>query len=134
MSQENVELAGQFVAAFNSQDVAVLTAGASAEIEWETLTGNAVTGTVYRGHDGIRQYFEDIKGIWSQIAIEMTETRDLGDDGVLLLATLRARGSTNDIAVEMPFASLFQFRQAKVQRIKTFPDHRTGLAAVGLVE
>ncbi len=84
MSQENVEITGQFVTAFNSQDVAALTAVVSAEIEFETLTGNAVTATVYRGHSGFRRYF--------------------------------------------------QFREAKVQWLKTFPDHRTGLEAVGLGE
>jgi hypothetical protein len=48
-----VEIVGQLVEAFNRLEVAALIEIAATDIEFETLSGIAVTSIVYRGHAGL---------------------------------------------------------------------------------
>ncbi len=134
MSKENLETMRAGVDAFNRRDVEAAIAMSAADIEFETVTGKATTGTTHRGHDGLRTYFAELPATWAEIAWEAVELRDLGSRGVLLLATLRATGSASGVEVAMPFGTLWEFSDAKVRRMRAFLDHAAALAAAGLVE
>lgn len=87
MSQENVELTYRTYEAINRRDLDALLALMDDEVEAVPRVA-AVEGS-YRGHDGIRRWWESLLVVFPDFTIEVVEVHDLGD---LTLATLRNRG------------------------------------------
>ena len=64
MSQENVLLARNAVAAFNRRDLAGLVEMTTDDFEWVTWTGT-VEPTAYHGAEGLASYFRD-SDVWER--------------------------------------------------------------------
>jgi ketosteroid isomerase-like protein len=60
MSQENVELSKRVVDAWNRRDVEATIALEDPEVVWDPVLEETVEGQAYRGHAGLRQYYEDL--------------------------------------------------------------------------
>jgi hypothetical protein len=64
MSQENVEAFKRTIEAANRQDVEALLEEVDPEVEWPHPAFHVALGgeaTVYRGHEGVRKVFQDLK-------------------------------------------------------------------------
>jgi ketosteroid isomerase-like protein len=59
--------------------------------------------------------------------------RDLGDR-VLMLGRVEGRGKSSGVPVNMPLAQVYDFRDGKVCRIRSYLDHAEALKTVGLEE
>jgi SnoaL-like domain len=87
MSQENVELAHRAIDAFNRRDLGAYLELVDAEVEF--VAGGVTMEGDYRGHAGIRRFWENLLGVFPDLALEIVELRDLGD---LTLGAARVRG------------------------------------------
>jgi ketosteroid isomerase-like protein len=83
--------------------------------------------------DGIRDAF----GAWyealTEIHIEISEIRDLGERTVAI-GRIRARGKESGAAVESPGGWVFEFKNGKVVRAREYLDPNEALEAAGLEE
>jgi ketosteroid isomerase-like protein len=70
------------------------------EFEMETLPGIAAEPQVYRGHDGVRRWFDSFYEVMDDIAIEPLSYEEVGPGRVLVEFKLRARGQGSGIEVE----------------------------------
>jgi hypothetical protein len=70
---------------------------------------------------------------WDEFHSVVDEHRDLGDR-VLTLGHLTARGRGSGVTVGAPTASIFDFRDGKVSRVRLSLDHGEALRAAGLSE
>jgi ketosteroid isomerase-like protein len=131
MSQENVELARRGVEAFNQRDLDALLALMDDDVEavppLASIEGN------YRGHDGIRQWWESLLAILPDFTIEVIEMRDPGD---LTIATLRnrAHGTASDALIEQRLWLVGKWRDGKAVWWHTFRTEADALEAAGLRE
>ncbi len=75
MSQENVELVHRAIDAVNRRDLAALLAVMDDDVEAAPLMAAMEGG--YRGHDGIRRWWENLHDVWPDFSIEVLEVRDL---------------------------------------------------------
>jgi ketosteroid isomerase-like protein len=55
-------------------------------------------------------------------------------DRVLMLGQVEGRGNGSGVPVNMPLAQVYDFRDGKVCRIRSYLDHAEALKAVGLEE
>ena len=138
MSQENVELVRQmFGAAGRAMNLGALDELyrlLDPDVEWIPINA-ALEGTRYRGHDGVRQWFEDMNRDWDFFEARPVEIRDLGDDRLLALGTWKARGRSSGVELDsQPAAWLLQLRGGKAVRMQTFTDRAKALEAAGLRE
>jgi ketosteroid isomerase-like protein len=137
MSQENVELARRDFEAFNrtfNEGTPDLYAVLDPEIEWVPMSA-LLDGTRYHGHDGVREWMEDMKRDWTTYETKPEHFRDLGDDRVLALGTWHARGRGGEVPLDFPQAAwLLQYRKGKLARVQTFTDREKALEAAGLRE
>jgi ketosteroid isomerase-like protein len=78
MSQENVELTMRLNSAFNRRDVEAAVALWDSEGVWSPAE-TILEGRAYRGHAGVRQYYEDLAEFSADGHAELAELRDLGD-------------------------------------------------------
>jgi hypothetical protein len=100
MSQENVELAHQAYDAFNRRDWDALLALMDDEIEVESRLVAMEGG--YRGHAGLRRWWDDFLGAFPDYTVEVEELRDLGD---VTLGHIRGWGhsAASDAPIVDPF-------------------------------
>jgi ketosteroid isomerase-like protein len=131
MSQEDVQLARNAVAAFNRRDVAGLVEISTDDFEWVTWTGT-VEPTVYHGAEGFAGYFRDAD-VWELLNLEVREFRDHGDR-VLVVGTFHARGGGSGVEVHVPYYSAFFTSGGKLARVLSFRTEEEALRAVGLRE
>jgi len=134
MSQENVEIVRELVAALNSADVdAMVHEFYSRDAEFVPAMQAALEGTVYRGSDQIRAYYTEIYGVWDKLHVQL---EDLTDAGAAVLATgsVTMRGKTSGAELARPWTFVFELADGKVRRQRNFTDHAEAIKAVGLEE
>jgi ketosteroid isomerase-like protein len=102
------------------------------EAEWIPLTA-VLERTSYHGHDGVRQWIEEMQRDWEVFETKPDEFRDLGDDRVLILGTWRARGRGSGVELSTQQAAwLLSCKGGKVVRLQTFTDRERAFEAAGL--
>ena len=129
MSQENVVVARNAVAAFNRRDVAALLEMTTDDFQWMTWTGTVKT-TIYDGAEGLAGYFEDAD-VWEVLNLDAQEFRDLGDK-VLVVGMFQARGGGSGAEVRSPYYSAFFVSEGKLARVLSFRTEDEALEALGL--
>ena len=77
MSQENVELTRRVFDAFVRRDRDAFVAFHDPDCEIQPLL--AAVGGNYHGHDGVREWWEDLFGAFPDFSFRVDEVRELGD-------------------------------------------------------
>lgn len=119
---DNVAVFKRGLDAYNRHDLDDLLEIADPEIEWypvlEVLLGGQ--GTVYRGHDGVRQLFRDIEEALGEIRGEVSEVVEDSDDRIVASGRLYAKGRHSGAVTETSLGWLVNFRNGKVTMIRTY--------------
>ena len=138
MSRENVEFVKGIFAASGSMDKQALVAAlpeliaatCDPEIEWVEDPERA-DGRVYRGHEGVRESWEQWLDHWQEWGAELERIVDCGDR-VLVVAREQVRGVTSGATASAVNYMVLTFRAGKVLRYQEFYDEAAALEAVGL--
>jgi ketosteroid isomerase-like protein len=130
MSQENVEAFRQAVGAVRRGDLDAYLALLDPDVEFAPL--GAIRPS-YRGHDGVRRWWEDLFGVAPDFSLDVDEERDLGD---MLLVALRVHGHgrSSGVPVEQRVWQLVKFRDGKLVWWRSYETERQALEAAGLSE
>jgi ketosteroid isomerase-like protein len=138
MSEENVEVVRRLLEAFANRDHERAFDFYDPDIEWDVSKQGLIfdnTTSVYRGHDGVREYWRQWLSAWRDIDFEVEEILDGGDDVVALIRNQRQWGRLSGIETEVPpYGLVFTFREAKVVRWCAYRDRKSALEAAGLSE
>ena len=129
MSEANLVLARNAIAAFNRRDVPALAEMTTDDFEWVTWTGT-VEPTVYCGAEGLAAYFRDAD-VWEFLNLDAQEFRDLGDR-VLVVGMFHARGGGSGLEIHAPYYSAFFTSEGKLARVLSFRTEAEALEAAGL--
>ena len=122
----------QGVDAFNRGDLEAWIGYIHPDVVFEPIR-SSIEG-VYRGHAGIRRYFEDNRESFDSFRLNFTDIRDLEDERVLAIGTfhLLARGS--GIETDLPIAAIATSRDGLLVHWKDYGDRAKALEAAGLQE
>ena len=102
--------------------------------EVEFLSVLAVDGKAYLGHDGIRQYFEDVTSAWDEWTVEVHRTADLPDGRVVIEMTMHARGRESGLPIAVFAAHVWTLKDGKLLRNQPFREPEQALRAAGLAD
>jgi len=94
-------------------------------------TSTSPTG-IYHGQDGFLTWNSHWGEGWDTWRIEDLELRAVGDDQVLALFRMVARGRGSGIEIDRLDAIAYKLRDARNVRLEYFNDRRQDLEAVGL--
>ena len=133
MSRENVELVKGLVDAVARQDTARLTELTDPEVEWHSFLAQLREGGVYRGHEGMRQYVQDLADTWEFLHTEIHDTLTVGAV-VLLVGNLRYRGKGSGVEAASTVGYILKVRQGRALVLRAFREPEQVLEAVGLQE
>jgi ketosteroid isomerase-like protein len=133
MSQENVETARATFAAICRWDVDALLELYAEDIDFGPLTGTRVESGGYRGHAGVRDYFEEVADVWEELRPHCDDFRTVGDD-VVAVGGCAVRGRGSGAETDTPMAWVLTIRDRKVTRHRGYRTRDDALDAVGLSE
>ena len=132
MSQENVELYRQGIDAFNRRDLDAFLALADPDVVGVARV-QAIEGGTHRGHDGARQWWDNLLGVFPDFTIEVVSVRDTGRLTVSALR-LRGHGEGSDAPVEQLVWQVSEWRDGRVVRWEMYESEQDALEAAGLSE
>jgi ketosteroid isomerase-like protein len=130
MSQENVERAKQVLDAIAEFDFPRVIALTDPEVEWSSFFALGEAG-VYRGHDAMRRYANDVKDAWEVLRPEIDGGLEVGDVA-LLVGRLHYRGKGSGVETESRAGWVFKFRDGRVLIFRAFREPERAFEAVGL--
>jgi ketosteroid isomerase-like protein len=108
-------LTRRFVDAYNSRQLEAQIELFDPDIELVPLRA-ALEDTVYRGHDGIRQFARDIDESWSEANIEILELEVRGEQAVSI-GRLRLKGRSSGALTEVTAAASWSVRNERLLRM-----------------
>ena len=130
MSQENVELLRRGFTALNHDDLEVFLATVHPEVEFTSLIAEA-EGQNFRGHDGVRRWWQEVVLPLGGLHGEPEEIRDLGDSALArVVATYRPRG----VEVPQTIWIIVRYRDGMAIWWQFFRTQADALEAAGLSE
>jgi ketosteroid isomerase-like protein len=133
MSQENIDIPKRLIEAYNRRDIPAFLELLHPDVEWIPIMA-ALEGRVYCGHDGVRQWVNDIAEDWEYFEPCLVEFHDLGER-VLIFGHWRARGRVSGVEFDnQPASWLYEIKGGKVVWMRTFTDRAEALEAAGLSE
>ena len=135
MSQESVEIVKAGWDAWIRGDLDTLFTFFDRDVEWDTTTFEGwPEAAVYRGHAGVRRFFDEWLASWERYEAGVDEYVDVGGDRVLVLCWQRGFGPDSHAPVLMEWAQVCTVRDGLVSRMEAFSNRTAALEAVGLRE
>ena len=133
MSTENIDTLRELLEAFNSGDLERIFGLLHPDFEVEVPPALSAEPDTYRGHDGARRYFESFWDTMDEIRFRPERFWDAGES-VVVAMRLTAKGRRTAIAVEQRFAQVWEFRDGKAARARTYASDTEALKAAGLAD
>ena len=128
MSRDNVEIVQRAFDAFNSRGVEGIVTYIHPEFEATTPPNLASEPDTYRGHDGVRRWFDSFYEVMDEIRWDSHAFHEVGET-VVVEFTLRARGKTTGLDFGQNAVMVWRFRDGKAIRIELFETLDEGMAA-----
>jgi ketosteroid isomerase-like protein len=136
MSQD--DLATMFrrgMEAYSRGDYEAAVVGFDPAIEWSVHASLAPDATTYRGHEGVKQFWEAWAEAISGMRLEIEECRRVGPNRVLAITRAHGTGAGSGAPVASGrFAQIADFRNGRVVRVRLYGSVAPALEAVGLRE
>jgi ketosteroid isomerase-like protein len=130
VSQADVERHREAFDAFNRRDYDAFLALADRDVELTPLTVGVEGIRSYRGHNGVRAWWDDLLAVFPDFHAEAEEIRDLGDLTVAR-GRLRGRGVESDASFERQIWQVVEWRRGRVVRWRTFMSEAEAIEAAG---
>ena len=99
-------------------------------VEWKT----ALTGTTYRGYNGLARGFDQTVDAAQDYGIEIQEVSELRGDRVLAVLEVAMRGRATDIGVNAGIYVAVTVRNGLITRMDEYLERAEALEAAGLAE
>jgi ketosteroid isomerase-like protein len=103
-----------FSEAVNARDADAAVAVCHPEIEF--LSVLAVSGRRYLGHEGIREYFEDVAFAWAEWRVEVHRIVEGPDGRVAIVMTMHVRGKESGAVLSERTDHIWTLKDGKLLR------------------
>jgi ketosteroid isomerase-like protein len=133
MSQENVELTYRMADAIDRRDLDAYLALNDPDVEFIPRILEVDGGGSYRGHDGVRSWWENVFGVFPDFRGEIEELRDLGDVTVARVL-LSGQGMGSAAPTENDAWLVTEWRDGKAIWWRVCRSEAEALEAAGLRE
>ena len=91
------------------------------------------TGTTFRGHEGLRRFFEEWMENWEEYRSEPVELTEV-DDAILVRAHQSGKGRLSGIEIDQDLFVLLRLRDGKFVEYGIYADRGEALESIGLTE
>jgi ketosteroid isomerase-like protein len=130
MSERNIQILRETLAAFNSGDLERILAFVHPEFEGVVPPEFSAEPDTYRGHDGIRRYFRTFEEAMEEVRFEPERFWQAGD-AVAVTMRLTAKGRQTSIPVEQRLAQVWRLRDGRVVGAQSYVSVSEALEVAG---
>jgi ketosteroid isomerase-like protein len=124
-STQHIEAFLRGVDAMNRLDATAVLEMVDDETVFEPL--RSATEGAYIGPEGMRGFLADTAETFEMFKVSYTDIRDLGDERLLAIGSLRMRGRGSGVESDVPSAAVVQFRDGVMQEFKDYGDAAVAL-------
>jgi ketosteroid isomerase-like protein len=100
--------------------------------EIEFLSVLAVSGRRYHGHDGIRDYFDDIASAWAEWRVEVDDIVAGPDGRVAIVMSMHVRGKGSGAILSARTDHVWTLKDGKLFRNQPFREPGAALRELGV--
>ena len=118
------------VDAINRLDVHAVLALTHEECVFEPLRSQ--TEGAFVGHEGMRTFLADTAQTFELFKATYTDLRDLGDERLLAIGTIRMRGRESGVENDVLSAAIVEFRDGRMLGYRDHGDRQLALQVAGL--
>ena len=119
-----------FAHAINSGDRGAALEVCHPEIEFDSMLG--IGGRTYLGHDGIREYFDDIESAWDRWTVEVDQLVEGPDGRVAIVMTMHARGQGSGLTLAERTAHIWTLKEGRLVGNQLFREPERALQELGV--
>jgi ketosteroid isomerase-like protein len=131
VSEANVEIVRRLYASLDEHGSFAQSGLLDPAIEYANPP-DAVEPGVRKGFEAFQAAGQSVDDIFERVRFDVHDLIDAGDDVVVALATMRARGRTSGADVANPQGHVWTLANGKAVRFSWFNEHRQALEAAGL--
>jgi len=129
LSEQNVALVRRLYRAVNENDLSTFLDLMHPEVELMTSGVYPDFRPTYRGHQGARDYWQAVRGVWDTVSIEIRRCEPMGDR-VLALVNQRVEGR-DGIVAEHDWGHLFELSDDLIRRGVAYASWEAVIEAAG---
>ena len=133
MSQENLESLQRLAEAFGRRDLDGAMEHFADDVEVRPAVVGIDVGTLYKGRDDLRGFWDQISEAWEAQTVELKEMIEAPGERVVAVEQWHVRGR-DGIELDFELIDAYAFRDGLIIRIDGFRDRAAALQAVGLSE
>ncbi len=100
--------------------------------EIEFLSVLAVSGRRYHGHQGIREYFDDIASAWAEWRVELHEIVPGSDGRVAIVMSMHVRGKGSGAVLSERTDHVWTLKDGRLLRNEPFGEPGAALRELGI--
>jgi ketosteroid isomerase-like protein len=101
------------------------------EIEIRNWAEFPITGP-YRGHEGVRRWWDDIDEAFDDLQWELLEVTDVGDGRVVTVQRFRGHFRLTGLETDFAWGAVITVRDGKIAAAHGYPSPRRAKDAAGL--
>ena len=133
-ASEDIELLRRGYSAWNRGDVEGVLEIVSDQVELHPVLGDVVLADTFRGHDGMRHWYETIHSSLADFRAEVEDVIEVGDGRYVVLLHFSGRGRASGVEVTLDGAHLVTVRDRLLVRLEGFENREEALRAAGVEE
>ncbi len=130
MPDPNTEVIRRLTEAINAGDIESALELFDPEVRFEPRR-TPIQGA-YSGHAGVREWWADTQETFTEFRLELEEIRAIGDERLLVLGTVHARGGSSGVETDVPSASIVALSDGRIAEFKDYGEPDKALEAAGL--
>ena len=115
--------------AWSRRDVEALLEAVHPDAEARPILGANIGASVYRGHDGLRQWFKDLHQEWETFQTRVTHIDERGDRALCTI-DVHARGRASGVVIEGELYHVVEMRDGLILRLEAFRDRPEAIRAL----
>jgi ketosteroid isomerase-like protein len=115
--------------AWSRRDIEALLEVVHPDAEARPILGANVGTDVYRGRDGLRQWFKDLHQEWETFQTRVTRIDERGDRAVCTI-DVHARGRASGVVIEGELYHVIEMRDGLILRLEAFRDRGEAMRAL----
>jgi ketosteroid isomerase-like protein len=93
------------------------------------ILGANIGVSVYRGREGLREWFRDLHQEWEAFETRVTRIDEQGESAVLTI-DVHARGRASGVVIEGELFHLVELRDGMIMRLEAFQEREAAMAAL----
>ena len=134
MSQQNVQIVIDGVAAYNRRDLDALSEHWTDDIDHRAAEGAIDDRGPIHGKDAMRAYMQDWLDTFDPLTVEPLEVIDAGENQVVAVLRFAGRAKLSGVDTDLTYAVVYTIRDGKIARGREYWTRDEALAAAGLSE